>query len=181
MIAVVLLVSGCRKDFYDRKPIDELSQIVKESVGDSYVFLDREIKDDTNIWYSFEIREISPMTIERIVDTFNENLSPEKTQTSLTVCIPISGGSGGSVSMFAIRNYTLSENGVYIYDNMCCLSIYYVDQDWYDDTVCYPELYSQIEGIRELHVAKEIQDKADDIGIDWHDYWPDLETIVIER
>ena len=44
-----------------------------------------------------------------------------------------------------------------------------------------PELYSEIEGIRELHVAKAMQNMADDKGIDWYSYWPELEKVVVEE
>ena len=44
-----------------------------------------------------------------------------------------------------------------------------------------PELYSEIEGIRELHVAKAMQDIADEKGIDWYSYWPELEKVVVEE
>ncbi|MBR1471943.1 MAG: hypothetical protein IJ600_09925 [Lachnospiraceae bacterium] len=34
---------------------------------------------------------------------------------------------------------------------------------------------------KELHIDQGIQDRADDMGIDWYSYWPDLEKVVIEE
>ena len=79
--------------------------------------------------------------------------------------------------MFSARNYNDVGD---VYEGLYYLRI--LDQlNYYNEEANDLTLYSQIEGIKELHVDKGIQDKADDMGIDWYSYWPDLEKIVVEE
>ena len=84
-------------------------------------------------------------------------------------------GSGRQKGMFYLQNFNDAGE---MYDSMRYLGI--GDSSEVNEQAANPALYSEIEGIKELHVDKSIQDKADDMGIDWYNYWPDLETVVIE-
>ena len=40
-------------------------------------------------------------------------------------------------------------------------------------------IYSKFKGIKYLTVTDIIQEQADEQGIDWYEYWPELENIEI--
>ncbi len=68
--------------------------------------------------------------------------------------------SGGYETVFSIRNYSLSDNQEKQYESVYSLSIGY-SQCLSDETIFNRLLYLEIDGIKELYVNKEIQDKAE--------------------
>ncbi|MCR5129323.1 MAG: hypothetical protein K6B69_14640 [Lachnospiraceae bacterium] len=174
----IVILFGCgNKGSYDLRPVDDLSRSVKNAVNEDFDFHGLNVDDNGRKYYSYEINEMSAGAIGNLVKTFNDSNLTKGNQISLNVVFPIS--SGAWAAMFFMQNYSVEEGGIKIYDGMYYLHI--KDQIHFSETACNPELYSEIEGIRELHIDKAIQDKAYDMGIDWYNYWPDLETIVIEE
>ena len=172
---IVLFLIGCAHDrMKEKKADDEISEEIIKNAGGAFYYHGRETDDDGTTLYIFEIRSFSVTDIERFVKTCNELASSINTGIGFRVffCSDV----GANPTMFFIGNYN-DENE--LYDGMRYLRIW--DQTRFNDKACNPELYSGIEGIRELHIGKAIQDKADDMGIDWYDYWPELEKLVIEE
>ncbi len=81
-------------------------------------------------------------------------------------------------TLFTVRNYTDDDKSydgskvLTILDKKRCVNNKYTE-------VNDPSLYSRIDGIKELYITEDVQKYAEDAGIDWHTYWPDLETIEV--
>lgn len=168
-IIAMLLLTGCRSNavFFNHSPRDDFSREIKKAVGDDFVFWGIDYTGEGVPIYSFEINTYDPLAIGNLTYAFQSNLTDMDKVVGLDVDLP--SHSGLRSVMFYLNNDIKDENGE-IVDNSYKLQIYRGD----------PELYSQIEGIKELHVDKGIQDIADEKGIDWYTYWPELETVVVE-
>ncbi|MBR3515959.1 MAG: hypothetical protein IKO10_06555 [Lachnospiraceae bacterium] len=170
--AVNILFAGCvDHGSYDNKPDDEISKYIKDMVGDEFYYHDHRSTSNDVSAYDFEIMNIEAKSIGNFVDACNNAILNESTKISFSVCVH---NPGGMATVFLVRNYSDTK----IYDGIYYLWI--VDQTGIYDPVCDPELYSDVDGIKELHVDKAIQDIAENKGIDWYSYWPELETVVIE-
>ncbi|MCR5251108.1 MAG: hypothetical protein K6E50_10930 [Lachnospiraceae bacterium] len=167
-----ILLSGCRDTgAYSKKPDDSISRMIMETIGDDYSFRYHEENDDKT-FYNFEIITMEPSTVSDFVDACNNALPEKKEKISFIVSFHIMGG---FATMFVVRNY---DDVGEIYDSISYL--YILDQMDFNEAFCDPTLYSEIEGIKVLHVDKAIQDKADAMRVDWFSYWPELEKIVVE-
>ncbi len=173
MTLVVFICNGCGLVSDDRKPVDDISKKIKEEMGNDLFFWFDEVLDDGARCYSFRVMKVDAGLIEDFYDACNEALNGEKEKTVFCVDYFLPGG---GASLFYLQNY--NDDGD-TYDNVSYLCIR--DQTKWNEEVCDPSLYSQIKGIKELHVDKGIQEKADDMGIDWYSYWPDLEKVVVEE
>ena len=79
--------------------------------------------------------------------------------------------------MFVLKNYS-DDNNV-LYDKMSNLFMGYNDID--SENTLDPALYTKIAEVKELHIVKRMQDIAESEGIDWYDYWTELEIFEIEE
>ena len=176
IILAILIMSlcGCVSDTSDNSPVDEISREVKEAMGDSFGFDHRRVYGNGAIDYNFVIHTYDAAVIRDFYNICSELLPGDEEKIVFSVCFEISGG---RAVMFSARNYNDVGD---VYEGLYYLRI--LDQlNYYNEEANDLTLYSQIEGIKELHVDKGIQDKADDMGIDWYSYWPDLEKIVVEE
>ena len=85
---------------------------------------------------------------------------------------------GGRDIIFVLSNFSSDTEGK-TYNGVYNLSIGYnnVIYDGSHDV----RIYSKIESVKELHVVRQMQDIAESEGIDWYDYWPELEIFEVEE
>ena len=171
VVIYILLLVGCGLTPDSSPPVDDISKKIKKEMGEDFLFRYRKVLDDGTIMYSYRTMNFDAEKIKDFCDICNEVL-PEDERVTFCVNLYLSGG---GAPMFYLQNYNDDE----ICDRLCYLQI--DDQSYFNEATCDPTLYSQIEGIKELHVDKGIQDKADDMGIDWYSYWPDLEKVVVKE
>ena len=81
--------------------------------------------------------------------------------------------------MFCLCNSS-DKNRTYVnYENLECLRIWGStvgsEESIYND----PATYKDFPNIKCLWVSEKIQKKADEAGIDWYEYWPDLEKVEV--
>ncbi len=170
MIAVMLL-SGCMVlPSYDHKAVDDFSKAVKEGISsDDFYFDGKWIDGSGASVYDFQIREINATAIGKLMEAANNALPDDGTRICILVSVDMSDGM--YATMFQAQNY--SDDGTML-DGMENLHI--VDQTryyWLSD----PNFYSEIKGIKVLEVDGGYQDKAEEAGIDWYTFWPELEDI----
>ena len=175
LLVIIILLCSCEPYDPDLKTVDDLSRTVKDAMGDACYFRGLNISEDGKKHYCFTVNEISAESIGDMVSVFNDALSTQEEMVSLSVEFNISHGAYGV--LIHMSNYSEGEDGIEMYDGMYYM--YIVDQYNFTIVPCDPELYSEIKGIRELRVNRALQDKADQMGFDWHTYWPDLEKIDI--
>ncbi|MCR5210583.1 MAG: hypothetical protein K6C99_10265 [Lachnospiraceae bacterium] len=174
MIAVLL--TGCRSHplFKKHTSEDEFSRAIKNEVGENFVFDEIYYPENGVLTYIFNIKTFDSTAVGNIATAFQSNIPDKTSMVELTVCYE--AHPGAYAGMFSlINNYEEAAD-----ENHFILYIYYHEGSDLDYKVFSPDLYSQIEGINELHVDKEIQDIANEKGIDWYTYWPELETVVVE-
>ena len=175
---IIFLLSGCaHSKTPEKRPDDVISKEIKEVVGDRYAYRGRHINYHDGmekVGYEFEIKNFDATDIGEFVKACNDVCVSENKKISFGISFYNSVNSYST--LFSVSNY--NDDGE-LYDGMYYLIIR--DQTQFSEESCNPELYLKIEGIRELHVDKAIQKKADDMGIDWYSYWPDLEKVVVEE
>ena len=155
---------------------DDLYHDAVEAAGDDFYFQRRTVSEDGVLVYDFEAGVMSADAMVNLVDAFNDSPAMSDDRISLRIWKPISRGSWACLCY--LDNYHKVGSNTEKYDGMYYL--YIIDQTHFGEDACNPEFYSKIEGVREFHVDKGIQEKADDMGIDWYSYWPDLEVVVVE-
>ena len=174
-LLTVFFLTGCSyTKMPEKKPDDAVSEEFKKELDDKFVYLRHKSEGKNLEYYNYEIKSFLDADIGEFVKVCNDVSGSENIKLKFSVSFYNAVNSYST--MFFVSNYDSDDN---IFDGIYYLRIY--DQTQFSDMACNPELYSEIEGIRELHVAKAIQDKADDMGIDWYSYWPDLEKVVIEE
>lgn len=177
-LMIIFLLSGCaHSKTPEKRPDDVISKEIKEVVGDRYAYRGRHINYHDGmekVGYEFEIKNFDATDIGEFVKACNDVCVSENKKISFGISFYNSVNSYST--LFSVSNY--NDDGE-LYDGMYYLIIR--DQTQFSEESCNPELYLKIEGIRELHVDKAIQKKADDMGIDWYSYWPDLEKVVVEE
>ena len=181
MVIGALLLCGCGFDSYQAvKPDDELSTFICDSIGDTFRYLGKEQQYDGAINYEYyaPYESITPENITLYMNAV-ASLSVEKAEHTVFSLSPqIPGGSGGVCSM---QNYIgLSNNeekSVLEFSEMCVYTISY--QDISDPILMEPSTFIGVVGVKYLRVSKDMQEKADEAGIDWYEIWPDLEGIEV--
>ena len=173
----IVFLSGCMS-LKDRIALqkDDLYHDAVEAAGGDFYFQRRTVTEDGVLVYDFETNGMSADAMANLVNAFNDSPAMSNDRISLAVWMPISRGAW--TRLCYLDNYHKVGSNTEKYDGMYYL--YITDKTHFYEDACNPEFYSKIEGIRELHVDEGIQEKADDMGIDWYSYWPDLEVVVVE-
>ena len=82
------------------------------------------------------------------------------------------GGSGQCIELSNYSDYKLEDPD---YEGLQVLTITGFSDCIFDE----PSIYMDLPNIKYLQVSERVQKKAYDQGIDWYDYWPDLESVEV--
>ena len=154
------------------KPDDRISCAVYEAIGEDLHYHGKEETGD-GVEYSYELMKKDAEIISKFVKAVNSALGDE--QKKISVHVEEEFCAGCRTGVFSLYNYsdnTLEEAG---YDGLWSLFIYY---DWTNSVLLEPSTYTGIEGIRQLKIDIEMQQRADEEGIDWYKCWPDLKEVI---
>ena len=92
LLISVFFLGGCWQDNgVDRQPVDELSKSVKQAVGDSFVFRQRDIDEEGGLHYSFEILVFDAEAMTVFFEACNDALPVEEKKVSFSVCFYFPG------------------------------------------------------------------------------------------
>lgn len=168
--------------FSNRKPDDEITQAIREAVGQEVKFVKWEKAERPYKQYYYDIKDYDDEDLlVKIADAAQNavnNMQEEKNFVSITLWGDFPCGSELIVS---ISNYYDSEHVYYPYDGFEHLEIYGADlskdcgADRYNDIAAYTKL----KNIRYLECAVLIEKSALEQNIVWQDVWPTLDKFAI--
>ncbi len=175
-LLMMVALTGCgHYPGRDLKPDDEFSESVKEEFGDSFHYNAHEESDKYGSYYTFEIHDQNLETVIDFYEFASESFHGCDEKTTIAVGIVQVEGLG---IPFSIRNYTDETSDKADLDGLYNLHITHLmfnyDSFWDDLSI-----YSSFTGIKYLTVTDIIQSQADEEGIDWYEFWPDLESVEV--
>ncbi len=177
LLMVILFLSSCGPAVYhNQKADDTISKAIYEELGDVVYYQGRREYSEGQPYYSYLIREESGDVLGSMVTVVNETIKKESITDEVIIhlCHERPGGWGTSARLYYFSSEELSSSD---YDGLQKLMIIGNDND--NDSYIYnnPATYLILEDVRYLEIKEEIQERAESEGIDWYEYWPDLESI----
>ncbi len=175
-LIIIAVFAGCgHYSGHNLKPDDEFSESVKEKFGDSFHYNAHKETERYGSYYTFEIHDQS---LEMVTDFYEfANEAFRGSDEKITVAVGIVQVEGLGVP-FSIRNYTdetIDEADLEGLYNLHITHLMFDHDSFWDDL----SIYSSFTGIRYLTVTDIIQQQADEEGIDWYEFWPDLESVEV--
>ena len=175
-LVIVVALTGCgHYSGNNLKPDDEFSESVKNKFGDSFRYNAHEESERYGSYYTYEIREQNIETVTEFFQFANDSFGG--TDKKITISVGIVQVEGLGVP-FSIRNYTdegcdkADLEGLY---NLHITHLMFDHDSIWDDL----SIYTSFKGVKYLTVTDVIQQKADEQGVDWYEYWPELVSIEI--
>lgn len=173
-MVVMLLLSSCGHATYTRhEPDDTISEAICAVVDSEDIYYQgQHTTEDDVIYYEYLIIHEEYGQIEQIVESVNKVLEEELISNKINIdCwIALPGGEGRVVNLMNYSDKTLEKPDYNMLQGLCIggrqNSIY-----------TEPSTYVNIKDIRQLEISSDIQRKAESEGIDWYEYWPDLESV----
>ncbi len=178
LLAVLLCGCGLNRD-YSKEPEDKYSEYVCENMNVDFSYLGREQAYDGSMVYTYfaDYEQLSKDNITSFMNTVR-TLSVNK---ELKICFQIgaqtTGWYGGSC---ALQNYIKVSDDVDEYIQFSEMCVYIITYN-YDSVpiITEPETFTGVTGIKYLMISKEMQEKAEEKGIDWYEIWSDLQEVVV--
>lgn len=170
---------GCgRHRYHSLKPDDAVSRAVYDVLGKKADYHGKE-EVDGRICYDYELEKLEVETMSEFVKAVNSVLGDEQEKIKIDVDIHIY--TYRSTFVCRLSNYSDDSLEKADYDGLRSLSI----NDRLDElrSVYASEAltyYTGIKGIRQLEIGIQMQQRADEEGIDWYECWPDLEEIIFK-
>ena len=180
IVIISLLFYGCeisRGGARNLKPDDDLSRAVHDAMADDFYYVGKEEGIDGVIIYEYEIKKKEGNAITEFVNAINDYLNSEQEKITVIVFIAVPGGLR---TIFNLENFSDSKLEKADYDGLYSLyipEVFAAHNNFFHD----PSIYTGIEGIRKLNIGEEMQQKAEEEGIDWYEYWPDLEEVIVRE
>ncbi|MCM1186168.1 MAG: hypothetical protein NC345_06505 [Lachnospira sp.] len=177
------ILSGCGGTLgnirYNHRADDAISRAVYKAVGAKELYYEGQREENVNIVrYDYYINKEKEGLAEEVIDAVNVVLEQEKTKNKIAIPF-IEEIPGAGEPMFIIRNYIYAESFSADYEKLQYLWILGTDVGTQESIYNDPETYKNFPDIRYLRVSPKIQKAADEAGIDWYEYWPDLETVEV--
>ena len=175
-VLIPILLCGCGGyvNYKNKKADDELSKLINETLGADVYYISKEDAQGILV-YDYLLKREDKEVIKEFILAVDEALSQsaEKTIVGMYYQIP-----GGLESTITLRNY--SDNTLYEInlDEAKRIDIVYPhvsECELFKDM----EIYTVLENVQFLYIEKEMQDLAEEQGIDWYEVWPTLEEMWI--
>lgn len=162
---------------HDLRPRDNLTRAVRKEMKKDLRYLLRDETSADGIVYKYEIKNKDAETISGFVKAINGSLYDEQGKISVYVFSEIPYG---LESVFSLKNYSDRRLETADYDGLC--SLYISNPNVSEDPFFLnPSTYTSIKGIKKLEINQQMQKRAEEEGIDWYAYWPDLEEIIVRE
>ena len=180
-IIIFLLFSLCgcgRYKEYHRKPDDSLFRAVYDATGEDMDYHGKE-ESGGYIWYEYHLKKMDAETISRFVKAVNGTLGDDQEKIVVAVFVEDILHQGALTVAFNLRNYSDENLEKADYDGLLSLCI----GDYPDSfgAIVQPSTYTGIEGIRQLEIGVQMQQRAEEEEIDWYECLPDLEKVTFEE
>ncbi len=171
VLGLICIVLGYCKWLSDNQLYLSVERVLKRE----FEYQGRYKYKDGIVCYYYSIHSYDPDAISLFAKTINECAAVRDSLINVIVGADIGGGSS---IIFILSNYS-GDTEKKMYNGVYNLSIGCNDIN-YDDSHDV-RIYSKIESVKELHVVRQMQDIAENEGIDWYDYWPELEIFEVEE
>ena len=175
-LIISAILAGCgHYSGNNLNPDDVFTESVKEKFGDSFRYNDHEESERYGSYYTYEICDQYIETVTEFFEFANESFRGIDDKVTISVGIVQVEGLG---EPFSLSNYSDESNdkadleGLY---NLHIVHLMFNHDSFWDDL----SIYSKFKGIKYLTVTDIIQEQADEQGIDWYEYWPELENVEI--
>lgn len=170
-------ICGSRYHPTPQIPRDFFSYKIFREMGNDIYYYKREKGNSGQIKYFYVIERCDRDTINRFSKILN--VLGEKEEKKIAVYVEAKFTWGLS-STFNLKNYSDNNLEKPDYNGFYVLTIAY-SKMLDEETLRDPQTYTGIEGIRKLIISEEMQERAEEQGIDWYEIWPDLEEVVVDR
>lgn len=157
---------------------DDISHAVYDAVGSDYFYY---LWENDNK-YNYQLKQTDTEVMSRFIKAVNSALENEQDEVGIRVFVNIPGEQPDAddwIEVFILRNCFDNSRGEKAeYDGLC--ELYICDPPTGTERF-FPDLsfYTGIEGIRRLEIDVQMQQRAEEEGIDWHECWPDLEEVTV--
>ena len=171
-LCVMLLICGCGNAHYkNKKADDELSKLVYERLGEDVFYISKEDSQGIKS-YEFYLKKEDKEILKNFFSTVDTMLGKNREKITIHLACYIPGGLEFPVSLTNYVDNDLDEA------ESKEIVIQYPFYSRYE-LFLEPDIYTVIEDVRVLYIEKDMQDLADEKGIDWYQVWPTLEEMWI--
>lgn len=181
LCAVLLLVVSWITNYFEHcnfKADDAISRTVYETVGAKE--LRYRGKATTRQYYTYHIDKEKEGTAEEAVEAINEVMEQKVTSHKISISFYKEFVRGAYEPLFIVGNYTDGYSSSANYEKLQYLCILGTNHGSEKSIYNDPETYKNFPDIQYLEVSEKIQKAADEAGIDWYEYWPDLKTVEVD-
>ena len=178
LVLMCVYITGCSND---RKIIgDDFSNIIEKDFGEYLEVFDIYHSEDGEYnSYSFNLKCNNEKYLPELVDYANRYVKDMNFDNCISIAFGYFTMNLPGTCRIGISNNWYKDGITTKYSSFVCLIISSERPEYDNGFYLNPKIYLDIPGIRYLRIDKAIQDKANELGIDWYDYWPDLEEIEI--
>ena len=178
-LIVALLLSGCGNvDYHNKKADDDISKAIYEAVGEDVYYLEKTNDTLGNRSYDYLVWEERENLLCDIVLAVNNIIVKDEMTDKVDVFLyyDLPGGMGGAIHLCNYSNDELIQPDCEGLQRLVISgNVHEYDTDYYNN----PKSYITIPNIKYLVSRKEILDRAEAEGIDWYEYWPELESVEV--
>ena len=162
-------------------PNDVISSVINEELGESVFCRTWSNYSDEHLSYEYLIREENSELFCNLVSVVNETIETECIEQKIDIYLLYCEDSGSGYEPFVcLSNYSESDLTAPDYSGLQRLEIM---GKYGEDGSTYlyndPIVYTLIPDIKCLKVTNLIKERAEAEGIDWYDYWPELESVEV--
>lgn len=175
---------GEGENFKSKRPDDTISQTIYEAVNSDVFYLGKSDEpDDTGLCYEYHIRDknkdVSKISdiIGATVTALNDAIKEENITDLVSISFYQYDERGREEMVLSLYNYSDYRLESPDFEGMEVVEI--SGSDYKECLYNCPETYISLPNIKYLYINRNIQKAAKKQGIDWYDYWPDLEKIVV--
>ena len=179
LLLVILTLVGCGNvEYHNKKADDDISKAIYEAVGEDVFYLTKEETSQGVLRYEYLIKEEQEDLLQNIVFMLNDAIKQSEIENKVNIFFEyeLPGGTGWSVRLC---NYSNDELTAPDCEGLQRLVISGNKHEYSGDYYNNPNSYINIPNIKYLEVRKNIYDRAEAEGIDWYEYWPELESVEV--
>ncbi len=181
VLVLMCLLTGCGNiTYYNLEADDAISSAIYEELGEGIYYLGKEDFSNNDLCYEYLLCEEKADLLYNMIVEVNETIKQEGISEKIEIfCgaeIP-----GGVEWVVIFSNYSNDTIDSPDYEGMCKLTIMGDDIGMRGDNYLYnnPMTYVNLPDIKYLQVSEKIQERAEAEGIDWYEYWPELESVEV--
>ncbi len=176
----VFVLCGCGSNVvYSKEPEDKYSEYVCENMNVDFSYLGREQAYDGSMVYTYYANydEITKENITDFMNTVRLLSVNEELKIRFSIGAQTDAGYGGSCSLQNYMKVSDDTDEYNQFSEMCVFTIGY--EELSDPILMEPGTFTGVTGVKYLRIRKEMQEKAEEEGIDWYDIWPELQEVIV--